>query len=189
MVTKGEKKSISEIEKVINLLGLNYKDIESYEKRARLPVLQSIIDHYARGEVISNYTFIDEMLNVLICHNFFDRERSFIKYWKTKKFQAFNYFILEKLSLLNKLDLVKFLIKIPDDIESDIKSINSLRNGLAHSFFPQNLKRNRSIYKGKKIFTLEGLKQFTNDSRKINRFLTKKAFKLNEADFYITDGT
>jgi hypothetical protein len=98
--------------------------------------------------------------------------------WHTKKFKYFNYYIIEKLYLLNKLDLVKNILKIPREIESAIKRINDLRNGLAHSFFPENLRRNKPTYKDKSIYSIEGLKLFEEDRGKINDFFFKKLYNV-----------
>jgi hypothetical protein len=109
-------------------------------------------------------------LNVQLCHNFFGRNKSFIKLWKTKKFQDFNYHVLEGLFLLEKLRYVKSFKKIPKKIAKNIDQINVLRNGLAHAFFPENLKRSKPIYKGKSIFTFEGIQQFVDDMSEISHF-------------------
>ena len=116
---------------------------------------------------------------MLICDYFFEKNKSYIKLWKTKKFRNFNYFILEKLYLLNKLELVKEITNIPKNIISDLFKINDLRNGLVHSFFPQNLRRNKPFYKGKNIFSIEGITLFVNDTKKIKQFFTQVIFKIN----------
>lgn len=69
-------------------------------------MLQAITRETVRGEVISQYTLIDEQLGSKICHYMFEN-RAFMKLWKTKKFARFNYFILEKISLMEKLAFVK----------------------------------------------------------------------------------
>ncbi len=37
------------------------------------------------------------------------------------------------------------------------------RNAIAHSFFPENVKKPRAEWKGKSIFALEGIERFVQD--------------------------
>jgi hypothetical protein len=176
--TYTQRKILRELDEIADLLGMNFREIEEVEKEARIPVLKNIKDQYVRGEVIIAYALIDEFLSSAICQYFFGRKKGFIKLWRTKKFKNFNYYVLEKLYLLNKLDLVKTFFKIPREIENAIKRINDLRNGLAHSFFPENLRRNKPIYKDKSIYSMEGLKLFIEDKEKINDFFFKKLYNI-----------
>src|SRR6266404_1889023 len=89
---------------------------------------------------------------------------------QTKKFKNFNYNILEGLFLLEKLRYVRSFMKIPKKITKNIDKINTLRNGLAHAFFPENLKRSKPIYKGKSIFTLQGIQQLGRHGGNIGLF-------------------
>jgi hypothetical protein len=64
---------------------------------------------------------------------------------------------------MQKLRFVKAIKHIPKAIVSDIERLNALRNGLAHALFPENLKKSKPVYKGKNIFSLEGIKQLQED--------------------------
>ena len=114
-----------------------------------------------------DYTLIDEFLNTRIAHFFFGRKKPFWKLWRTKRFRLFNYHVLEELSLLKKLQLVRAITPIPSAIRDDIERLNSLRNGIAHAFFPENLKKAKPVWKGENIFTLKGVRQFQDDMRKV----------------------
>src|SRR5689334_17751367 len=162
-LTRKQKSLLGEIEKVAELLGLDWRSIEDYETESRRAHLERIKRHLVIGEVVMQYTLIDEYLNMCLCHYFFGRGKSFIRLWKTKKFQNFNYHILEGLFLLEKLRFVKSFMTVPRAVARDIEQVNSLRNGLAHAFFPENLKRSKPIYKGKNIFTLDGIELFVKD--------------------------
>jgi hypothetical protein len=108
---------------------------------------------------------------------FFRKKRGFIKLWKTKRFQNFNYYVLENLYVLKKLDLVRAVVKkFPKDVSEAIHRINDLRNALAHSFFPENLRRSRTDYRGKDIYSLEGFKVFLEDRDKIDAYFMKKVW-------------
>ena len=78
---------------------------------------------------------MDEFLSAVICWHYFGKKRGFPELWKTKRFKSFNYFILEKLYLLQKLDLVRSIHDTPKWVSSDLAALNELRNGIAHSFF------------------------------------------------------
>lgn len=132
--TKKQKNLVAELEKISDLLGLDWRRMKDYNRDSPTPQLERMKRHLVIGEIVMQYTLIDEYLNVALCHHFFGRKKSFIKLWKTKKFQSFNYNILEGLFLVEKLRYVKSFKKIPKGIAKDIEQINVLRNGLAHAF-------------------------------------------------------
>ncbi len=136
-LTKKQKELINELDEITSLLTLDYQNFHKYEKEGRTSYLEAAKDKIIRGQIIVWYTLVDELLNMELCHYFFGKKHSFIKLWKTKKFQNFNYYVLEELYLLQKLRFVKSIKKIPKSISNDIEKINYLRNGLTHSFFPK----------------------------------------------------
>ena len=73
------------------------------------------------------------------------------------------------------LRLVKALRPIPKAISKDIDSLNALRNGLAHAFFPENLRKSKPTWKGKNIYSLDGAKLFMDDMRKVSDFFVGSA--------------
>ena len=116
------------------------------------------------------YTLIDEFLANRICRFFFGRKHSFPQLWRTRRFQLFNHHIIEQLSLLEKHRLVKAINPLPKGISRDIETLNNLRNGLAHSFFPENLRSAKPIWKGKDIFTIEGITLLDADMQAIFQY-------------------
>jgi hypothetical protein len=165
--------------------GLDYWNIldrdPKYDQHRTL-VLQGMMREIVRGEVVSQFTLIDEHLGSKICRYMFENKR-FATLWKTKRFERFNYFVLEKLSLMEKLAFVKDVYAVSKGIAAEIESINAIRNALAHAFFPENLRAYRSKpgwtarqfagprYKGVDIFTFEGFERFLADSRRVLQFL------------------
>lgn len=123
-----------------------------------------------RSEVVMDYTLIDEFLGTIICQYFFGKKRSLWQHWRTKKFKIFNYHVVEELSLLKKLNLVREIRAVPNKVRRDIERLNALRNGLAHAFFPENLKREKPVWKGQNIFTYTGLEAYKADVREIINF-------------------
>lgn len=135
----------------------------------RTPRLELAKDQIIRSAVILKYVLMDEYLSAVICWHYFGKKRSFPRLWRTKRFKSFNYFILERLYLLQKLDLVKSIHTIPKYVSADLAALNDLRNGIAHSFFPQNRKR-KPEWKAKSIFTDGGFERFLEDMQELSDF-------------------
>ena len=184
-LTRTQKRLVDDLNKIMSAVGLDYWNIldrdPEYDEH-RTVVLQAITREIVRGEVVSQYTLIDEQLGSKICRYMFEN-KAFMKLWKTKKFERFNYFIVEKMSLMEKLAFVKDVYMVPKAIAAEIETINAIRNALAHAFFPENLRAYRTKhgsafrklagphYKGIDIFTFDGIDRFLDDSRRVVQFL------------------
>jgi len=118
--------------------------------------------------VLRQYLLMDEHLNNEICWQFFPR-RTYRELWRTKRFRAFSNYILDRLSLLPKLDFVRARIHLPERFYKDIRDLNALRNALAHSFFPEN-RRSKPKWKGVDIFSFAGIGQFIKDTSDASTF-------------------
>jgi hypothetical protein len=81
--------------------------------------------------------------------------------------------VLERLYLLQKLDLVRSVHEIPKWVSSDLAALNDLRNGIAHSFFPQN-RRRKPEWKGVSVFTMAGFEGFLKDISKLRDFFVDR---------------
>ena len=122
---------------------------------------------------------MDELLGQAICEEFFDtRGRTYMKLWRTKKFEAFNYHMLERLYLIQKADFVRERIRMPKQIYSGILALNELRNALAHSFFPEN-RRVKPRWKGIDIFSTDGFDQFWDETADICQFFFDETARAN----------
>ncbi|MGH9774244.1 MAG: hypothetical protein ACRD50_04780 [Candidatus Acidiferrales bacterium] len=161
---------------IAELARLDYANILDYDSEERTPRLRLMKNQIVRSQIIADYTFVDEMLGSAICHYFFGKKMGFIKLWRTKKFRTFNYYVLEVLSLTEKLRFVKAITKVPKPVAADIEALNALRNGLAHAFFPENLRSAKPIYKGKDIFSRDGLKRFIEDMSRVSNFFVSFNF-------------
>ena len=166
-LTKKQQALAEELHQISELLGLDFWNAESYEPEGRTTILELAKRQIVLSEVVRAYTLVDEYLNTSMCHYFFGKQRSFIKLWKTKRFQVFNYHVIEELSLLQKLRLVHGVRKIPKKTSQTIQRMNALRNGLAHAFFPENLRKSQPRYRGKDIFALEGIRLFHEDMAEV----------------------
>ena len=166
-LTKKQLFLVREIEKFMILFGLDYEAIEDYKPIYRTSLLENIKRKIIRGQIILFYTIIDEHLSEQVCYYFFGHKRTFPQLWKTKRFQQFNYYILEDISLMQKLRFVKSIASLPKSVLQDIERLNALRNGFAHAFFPENLRKSKPFWKGKDVFSLEGAELFHNDFEKL----------------------
>jgi hypothetical protein len=176
-LTRKQKNLVKELRDLTSLLGLDFEDIKLYRKKERTARLEVMKRHFIRGEVVHRYTLVDEELGVLLTYYFFGPKANFIRLWKTKRFKNFNYYVLEVLSFMEKLRFVKEIIPVPKRIAADIERLNNLRNGIAHSYFPENLRSARPTWKGKGIFSLDGLKAFQEDIYEIHQFFVVDARK------------
>jgi len=175
-LTRKQKRLLAEVAEIAELCVVDYDNILDCDPEERTTRLELMKRQLAVGRVVWEYTYVDEMLSADICHFFFGRKKGFIRLWKTKKFRAFNYYIVEVLSLTEKLRLVKSIRKVPKAVAADIETLNALRNGLARSYFPENLRASKPIYKGLDIYSREGLERFIADMRKVTQYFWEVNF-------------
>jgi hypothetical protein len=172
-LTKKQKSLVRELDEVFHLVMLDYWNISRFRKRLRTDVLEVAKRFVVRGEVVSQYTLIDEHLSNVLCNHYFGWGRSHIKLWKGKKFRNFNQFVLQEMPLRKKLEFVRAVSNIPNQIANQIERVNNLRNGMAHAFFPENLRKRRDTYKGVSIFTANGLKMFLDDTAQVHKYFKR----------------
>ncbi len=177
-VSKRQKGLALEIENLIKDQGLSVDQIMKEENSdARTAILELAKDQIIRGQIIFDYALIDEALNAMIRSYFFGKN---VK--KNKKMKSFDNDVLEKLYILNKLEIAEKYCKFPSLANTFIRELNRIRNGLAHSLSPEELKTNKPLYKGKSVYDIEGLNIYHQDMDKVFRFLTKKAWGLKDRD-------
>jgi len=160
--------------------GYDWRVVEElYEPAARLPQLQRIKLDFIRMKVIGDYVFVDELLTVIIVSYFFP-VKSFPKRWKNTKMLTFMHFIMEELFLVRKLAMVKEFRAFDNEMAKTINALNALRNAMAHSFLPERKRDYRKTetvtWKGKDIYTTEGIEQFDADMLQLHDYLFQLAF-------------
>jgi len=173
-LTKKQKALIAELHEISALLHLDFYTADQYPSEGRTALLELAKRQIVLGEVVRVFTMVDELLNIAMCHYFFGKQKSFIKLWKTKKFKIFNHHIIEELYTLQKLRLVKAIGQVPSVISQDIERLCALRNGLAHAFFPENLRKSKPQWKGQDIFSLEGIRRFCEDMSKVYEYFYQR---------------
>jgi hypothetical protein len=183
MLTKREQRLKDEIVSIAELSVMDHWNILDYEKDSRSIRLQIMKRDLINSQIVEKYTYIDELLSVIICHTYFRRPKkqfSFRTLWRTKKFKAFAHHLLDGVYLLNKMRLVNDLRAIPTPLKNTIERLNALRNAVAHSFFPENRyqyrKAKKVLYRDLDVFSLEGFRVFQDDCQLVIDHLFRRAF-------------
>jgi hypothetical protein len=175
-LTAQQRRLRDEIHALAELVGVDPSYIieNSGDTETLTFALKSAKDCLIRGEIVFKYTLITTFIDWLISTYYFGPRA--MELWRTKKFQNFNYYILEPLSLIKKVDLLSDVLDVPKNIRQNIHDINDLRNALAHAFLPEYLRRYRSkgvhepTYKGQSIRSLEALERFQADVEEISEW-------------------
>jgi len=191
-LTAYQRKLQKELAEIAEIVRIDYWNIHKWERVARTTVLEVMRRELIRGEVVGQYTLIDDLLSTQLC-KYFLPGKNLILQWKTKRFRRFNYYVIERLFLTQKLAFLKDVYRVPKNIASSIEEINSLRNAMAHAFFPENLRayqmKGRPAprkpipvrYKGVDIFSAAGAKRFVQDCAEVTDFLTWKLKRKKES--------
>jgi hypothetical protein len=180
-LTEKQKRLQRELDEIFVELGLDYWQIETYAKERRTGILDMQKRKVITGQVILVHSFLDELVDAEICEYFFGSGKTSveamiekIRWRSSKKFRDFNEYILGNISLIKKLELVETLYGVPKSIVEDVRKLNTLRNVIAHEYYPVKLKRykprRKPLYKGKDIFTVEGIKLFAEDMMRVEDF-------------------
>lgn len=90
--------------------------------------------------------------------------------------------MLERLTLVNKIDLLEEFLTLPHPVHSFILALNGLRNAFAHSFFPENRRREKPLYKKKSIYKIDVLRKYKEDYDEAVSFLMEKAWGVKPED-------
>jgi hypothetical protein len=185
-LTRKEKKLQNEIKKIAAAIYMDVAwNIDNYSRESRKVRLEIMRDRLIRSEVISRYTLIDEYLSMIICNYYFRRKAmkenmTYRQLWKKKQFRIFVHYLLDQTFLLKKMELVHAFDALPENVQNAIRRINTVRNAVAHSLFPQNLRRymphGKVIYNGVDLFTLDGIEKFKEDFYLVDDFLLTRAF-------------
>ena len=180
-LTPKQRKLCKELEEISEVVRVDYWNILSWSPKVRTTVLEVMKRQLIRGEIVTQYTLIDDWLSGAVCKYFLPGS-NFIAQWKTQRFVRFNYYVIERLYMTQKLAFLKDAYIVPKAIAVTIEEINALRNAMAHAFFPENLRaynmkgppapRQPVVvhYKGEDIFTLEGIKRFAADCGTVTDF-------------------
>ena len=137
-------------------------------------IIHNMTDQVVRGEVILEYTTIDNELDHVLYHHFFGKTPKAIGRIRQSKTLEL---MLQNLYILQKLAIVRSFREVPKAIASTIAAVNDLRNGLAHNLYLEHLSPSKRTYKGH-IFTAEGLDAFRKDTLAVGEFLNPELHRL-----------
>ncbi len=164
---------VRELDELTTLLELNYRDCQAWRPDSRTTKLDVAKNTMIRGQIVLSYTLYDEFLASAVAQYFFGRSREFPALWRTKKFRCFNYFILERLSFLDKLKLVKQIMRLPPRLVKTAEALNEVRNAVAHALFPENL-RTPPTYRGHSVLSLRGVEALNADMNEVFGFFWRR---------------
>jgi hypothetical protein len=160
--TRLQKQLLSQIQEITEILALDPNQILvewSGEPEAVTTHLRRIIDHLIRGEILTQYTLVDSMLNFRLGELVFGRGRSLRKVQGKAKHRALTE-ICEHIYPMEKVKVIQQHRKMPKRYVSTMAALNDLRNGLAHSFFIEDLPKAKKTFLGNDVFTPDGLSEF-----------------------------
>jgi hypothetical protein len=184
-LTRLQRQLRAEIAEIAAAVQMDHWNIEkNYEPgELRSVTLELMKDQLVRGHVISCYTLIDELLADIIVDFYFRKGSKTMNYrqlWRTKRFRIFVHYIADETSLLKKLTIVDAIKTVPSGVRKAIERINTVRNALAHSLFPQNRRRymadKKVMYQSVHLFSLDGVEKFKEDFNIANAYLFKRGF-------------
>ena len=178
-LTKKQSQLADEVNHLLDLLKLS-PDVSDVAPELRTTHLELAKRGLVISGVLGRYLLMDELLNDVLCREFFSRERPYPDLWRTKKFKAFNYYLLERIYLVQKAEFVRNRVRMPNKVYKDLLALNDLRNALAHSFFPEN-RRVKPGWKGSDIFSQSGFEQFWHDISEASDFFFNRIRRVNRS--------
>ncbi len=164
LLTRNDRKLIGEIQAIIERLNLDPKQIAT-EKDAenRRELLKGARLHLIRGEVITQFTLIDELLTHEVAIEMLGGKAA--KPWKRKRvrFERAKSLLTEsRMSMRHKLELYRVYRRAPRNVAQIIAELNKLRNALAHVFFVEG-RHARANYRGQDILNPSTFDTFLDD--------------------------
>jgi hypothetical protein len=163
-LTRGQKKLLADLRHIASMFYFDYEEIaelpDSDERTARL---QNALDKLIRSQILAWYVVTDEFLNLGLKNRFFGK-KPLLKLRRSRRYREFQREVLESLHLRQKLWLVRADWKrMPKSVFQTLDKLNTVRNSIAHSLLPESRQGSKPKYKGRSIFTLDGLLEFGKD--------------------------
>jgi hypothetical protein len=180
-LSKKHQELVKEAEAIARLAHIDFWNVQRELPRYRGVKLKLAINQMAVAAVIAEYTLLDEVLADLICRYYFKRKnhKRFIL-WRQKRFRVFVHYVLDELFLLKKMELANSITPLPKEIRSTVHRVNSIRNALAHSFFPENrrehMKLGKVLYKDLDLRSSAGLQALKDDCHTAFVYLARLAY-------------
>lgn len=161
VLTKKQQRLADEVTYLLDVLQFP-PDLGKFDRSSWTFHLESSKRSLVATAVLHHYLVIDACLDNVIYHEFFPRGRSIAQLASTARFVAFNYFMLERLYLVQKVQLARTTTRMPTKLYKDLLALNELRNAVAHSLYPEK-RRVQSRWKGVDIYSRDGFDHFWDD--------------------------
>ena len=165
-LTNKQRKYVRELREIFAILNLDFESVrDDQTAKERTAHLKRILVHVIRGEVITQFTLIDELLTHELAGKILaDR----VKHRRpSKRFQTVKAALAEsRLSLPRKLALLRSFVRVPDDVVAQISRLTKLRNHMAHHLVLDDSAETLK-YSGKNIFSVEGLQLFYREQSRV----------------------
>ena len=117
----GELESLqAEIDELVELFDGDPKKVRNVRRAYRTTYLDQIKRRIIIGEVLFRYLLMDEHLSSIMCWYFFGTTRTFPQQWRSKRFRIFNYHVVEKLYLQQKVEFVRAAYGLPKAIVGNL---------------------------------------------------------------------
>lgn len=172
-LSRQNKDLVKEIEEIRRVTLTNYDNIHEYsQKTVRL---KAIKEQLIRGRVIMWHSWVDESMDHAISNYFFYNHKRGGRGrigWNSNKYSRFKYYLLERVAFRRKMELVLIIKPFWRKYKNIVEKLDSLRNILAHSFFPEDRPK-KPLYKNKDIFTLEGVTLLETDMQGMHNVYKK----------------
>jgi len=173
-LTRTERRLVREIKTLASDLGLDPVEIaEEEDQELRYVGLTNARMHIIRGEVITQFTLVDDLLTHELTIEILGGSKK--KPWRRKKVRfdrAKAVLIESRMSLRHKLDLYKTYRRVPARIVEIVAGLNSARNSLAHVFYLEG-RRRRAKYRGQDIISVKTFDRFREDMQYLYDYLLR----------------
>ena len=140
------------------------------EAGERTAHLQRMLHHLIRGEVITQFALIDDLVTHKLARRMLSKKKLDLS--RSKRFKALKKTVAQsRLPILRKLQLLRQFTRIPPAVNWHIREITRIRNIFAHDFFldliPAKLR-----YKNKSVLSAAGVELLRVDfERTVHFFL------------------
>ena len=168
-LTSKQTKYVRLLREIFEIIEIDFENVRRYPSATeRTAQLERILGDVIRGDVITNFTLIDELLTNGLARKIVGDH---ITGRRSKRLQIVKTALIEsRLSLSRKLAVFRSLVRVPDDVVGAISRLNKLRNHMAHEFH-LDVRSKKLTDAGKNILSVEGLRLFESEQMRVFMYL------------------
>lgn len=171
-LTRRQQTIAKEIRALLESLRLNPDSLVAVvDREYRTTALALARLHLIRGEVITTFTVVDDLLTHFLAIEMMGGRKQEPWRKKRQRFERVKSVLVEsRMSLRHKLDLFRSFRRVPKQILEVAYGLNTARNALAHVFHLEGRKR-RARYRGQDILSIGVFDRFQSDTNRLLDFL------------------